>query len=227
MASPQNFRSSFNGFNREDVVNYISYMSNKHEMELNQLRQEADSMRQELEQLRGMGDEAQLQQENQSLRRQLEELQQEKEELMRKNEALRHKFTQLLETRKAEQEQEQEQEQQEQLPPAEPQPTVQDRSPEEPVRADPYDCTEELNAYRRAESTERRARERAARMYEQANGILADASKGLEQSGGNLLELSRQVQLDLEEFQQAIAASGQILSDTMTALAAVRPDEEA
>ena len=224
MASPQNFRSSFNGFNREDVVNYISYMSNKHEMELNQLRQEADSMRQELEQLRGMGDQTQLQQENQSLRRQLEELQQEKEELLGKNEALRHKFTQLLETRKAEQEQEQEQEQ---LPPAEPQQTVQNRDLKEPVRADPYDCTEELNAYRRAESTERRARERAARMYEQANGILADASKGLEQSGGNLLELSRQVQLDLEEFQQAIAASGQILSDTMTALAAVRPDEEA
>ena len=220
MASPQNFRSSFNGFNREDVVNYISYMSNKHEMELNQLRQEADSMRQELEQLRGTGDEAQLQQENQSLRRQLEELQREKEELLGKNEALRHKFTQLLETRQAEQEN------QEELPPAEPQQTVQNRDLKEPVRADPYDCTEELNAYRRAESTERRARERAARMYEQANGILADASKGLEQSGGNLLELSRQVQLDLEKFQQAIAASGQILSDTMTALAAVRPEEE-
>lgn len=40
MATPQNFRSAFNGFNRDDVVNYISFITTKHENQLNQLRQE-------------------------------------------------------------------------------------------------------------------------------------------------------------------------------------------
>ena len=37
MDTPKNFRSAFNGFNREDVVRYIEYMNNKHSAELEQL----------------------------------------------------------------------------------------------------------------------------------------------------------------------------------------------
>lgn len=37
MAAPQRFRSAFNGFNREDVVNYIEYLNNRHTAELEQL----------------------------------------------------------------------------------------------------------------------------------------------------------------------------------------------
>ena len=37
MASAQNFRSAFNGFNREDVVHYIEYLNAKHTGALNQL----------------------------------------------------------------------------------------------------------------------------------------------------------------------------------------------
>lgn len=37
MAATQRFRSAFNGFNREDVVNYIEYLNNQHTAEVNQL----------------------------------------------------------------------------------------------------------------------------------------------------------------------------------------------
>lgn len=37
MAAPQRFRSAFNGFNREDVVNYIEYLNNHYTAQLEQL----------------------------------------------------------------------------------------------------------------------------------------------------------------------------------------------
>ena len=38
MAGFQNFRSAFRGFKRKDVVSYIEYMNNKHNSELEQLK---------------------------------------------------------------------------------------------------------------------------------------------------------------------------------------------
>ena len=46
MASNQRFRSALNGFNREDVVNYIEYLNNQHKSQVDQLNnqlQEAHS----------------------------------------------------------------------------------------------------------------------------------------------------------------------------------------
>ena len=37
MAATQRFRSAFNGFNRDDVVNYIEYLNNQHVAKVNQL----------------------------------------------------------------------------------------------------------------------------------------------------------------------------------------------
>ena len=37
MAGIQNFRSAFNGFNRQDVVNYIEFMNNSHNSQIEQL----------------------------------------------------------------------------------------------------------------------------------------------------------------------------------------------
>ena len=42
MTMPQNFRSAFNGFNREDVVHYIEYINARHNTEVNQLKSELD-----------------------------------------------------------------------------------------------------------------------------------------------------------------------------------------
>ena len=45
MSAPQNFRTSFNGFNREDVVHYIEYINARHNTEVNQLKAELDLLR--------------------------------------------------------------------------------------------------------------------------------------------------------------------------------------
>ena len=51
MASPQNFRSAFNGFNREDVVHYLEYLNAKHTNQINQLTAENEALRQQVDAL--------------------------------------------------------------------------------------------------------------------------------------------------------------------------------
>lgn len=49
MAQLQNFRSAFNGFNREDVVHYIELLNNKHNTQVNQLNTELQTLRVQLD----------------------------------------------------------------------------------------------------------------------------------------------------------------------------------
>jgi len=48
MAAQQNFRSAFNGFNREDVVHYLEYINAKHTSQVNQLTAENEELREKL-----------------------------------------------------------------------------------------------------------------------------------------------------------------------------------
>ena len=48
----KNFRSAFNGFNRQDVVHYIEFINNKHAAQLNQLKTELQTLQAELDQQR-------------------------------------------------------------------------------------------------------------------------------------------------------------------------------
>lgn len=50
MAAPQNFRTAFHGFNREDVVHYLEYINTKHQNQVNQLTAELEELRARLEQ---------------------------------------------------------------------------------------------------------------------------------------------------------------------------------
>ena len=81
MAAPQNFRTSFNGFNREDVVHYLEYLNNKHNAQVNQLNQELEELRSQLSR-RPAEDQSQLiaslQEECASLSIRLEEVEAEK-----------------------------------------------------------------------------------------------------------------------------------------------------
>lgn len=45
MAATQRFRSAFNGFNREDVVNYIEYINNQFNAKLEQMQHQLDEAR--------------------------------------------------------------------------------------------------------------------------------------------------------------------------------------
>lgn len=78
MASAQNFRPAFNGFNREDVVHYIEYLNTKHTGAINQLKSENQTLADELEALRATPDLteecAQLQAENEALQQQCQDL---------------------------------------------------------------------------------------------------------------------------------------------------------
>lgn len=51
MATFQNFRTSFSGFNREDVVHYIEYINNKHASQVNQFKTDLQSAQAELKEL--------------------------------------------------------------------------------------------------------------------------------------------------------------------------------
>ena len=48
MAEQKSFRSAFNGFNREDVVHYIEYLTAKHKAQVNQLTSEAAFLKSKL-----------------------------------------------------------------------------------------------------------------------------------------------------------------------------------
>lgn len=48
MAAPQNFRSAWNGFNRDDVVHYLEYLNAKHQNQVTQLNEEINYLRGQL-----------------------------------------------------------------------------------------------------------------------------------------------------------------------------------
>ncbi len=200
MAAPQNFRTAFNGFHREDVVNYISFITNKHETALNELRAEAEELRAQLAGRAEAPDDALAQQlgaltaENQALQEQIQTLTQAAGEKDAQIEALQAE----LEQTKAS------------LP----------RTPDATGR-----WAEELNAYRRAESVERLARERANQMFDLAGQTLTDASLRVEQTASSVAELVDQLESDLAKLHLAISDSGNILVETAMRLGSIRPEE--
>ena len=60
MAASQNFRSAFNGFNREDVVHYLEYLNAKHSNQINQLTAENEALRQQVDSLPQLEDQQSL-----------------------------------------------------------------------------------------------------------------------------------------------------------------------
>ena len=189
MASNQNFRSAFNGFNRQDVVNYISYMTTKHENQLNQLHCELDDARAELAAKENAANELE------ALRAQVESLLQQLQEKDAQLEALRS------------------------APKAE----------AEPVAAPAAEVSfteQELNAYRRAESAERRAMERVDRMYDRANGVVADAAARMDESAELVSSMADRVLGNLEALQNAVREGKTVLAESARLLAAVRPEKE-
>ena len=141
MANFQNFRSALGGFNRQDVVNYIEFLNQKHRAEVEQLNNQLRTAREELVQLRA----------------------------------------------------------------AVPQEDVQEDS--------------ELEAYRRAERTERKAQERAAQIYAQANAALADATAKVESMSDEVAAMADQRAAKLETSKLELRSAAEALS-------AIRPEEE-
>lgn len=235
MDAPQNFRSAFNGFNREDVVNYISYISTRHDTELNELRSEAEELRARLAEYEDAASSAD------ALRAELAES---RETCASLEAALDERCRDVAVARDACSELEQGMAQRI----SEFEAAFGEKDAEiarltgelDQLRAELElsrgvhassgkedrmgRWAEELNAYRRAESCERRARERVSQMYDQANGALAEASVRVEQTAGQISELAAKVEADVAMLLKAMVDSEHALADTAMTLGAIRPD---
>lgn len=190
MSAPQNFRSAFNGFNREDVVRYLEYINTKHTTQVNQLNSEIDYLRAKMESIQP---DSTIAEERDALLAQVEQLQNRCAELEKQLSAAQEPAPAREEVAVA------------------------------PV-AVPAGTAEELEAYRRAERTERIARERAELIYHQVNGVLADATAKVDGVASEISTMADQVMEQLNQLQSAVSGSKQALQDAVSTMYAIKPN---
>lgn len=197
MAAPQNFRSALNGFNREDVVHYLEYINTKHQNQVNQLTAEAEELRTQLE-----AAQSRLAW-NPGLEEKLAAMTRERDELRDQLEALQQRCNGLEEETKDE-------------------PEVVEQQQESVM----YTAADELEAYRRAERTERMARERAELVYHQTNGVLSEATAKVDCVADEITGMADQVMAQLTQLQVAVSNSKQALQDAASIMNAIRPNNK-
>ena len=211
MNEPQTFRSAFNGFHREDVVNHIAYMTSKHDALVKELRSENDTLRTELEDLRSrLDDDTAAQDRAADLERDLEAKGQEivdlREELETANQLLNEQAEQLATLR----------EELEEAREAAAKPAAIEKS------ANHWD---ELRAYRRAETAERQAKERVNDLYTSANTALRGAGSTLADTNAAFEALAEKFREDLVELMNAIETGKTALTTAADTLDTLRPEE--
>jgi chromosome segregation ATPase len=200
MAASYNFRTGFNGFNREDVVHYIEFINTKHTTQINQLKTDL----------------AAAQQENAALRAKPAQDPQVLEQLEALNDKCAQKELRIEELRKAlEEATAQRDAAQQELAAAKAQLANQPQ----------YRNNDELEAYRRAERVERQAKERSDAMYQRANSVLADATAKVDDTASQVAVIADQVTAQLQALQSAVSGSKAALKDAATTLYAIRPED--
>lgn len=201
----QNFRNALHGFNREDVVAYIEAQTLEHEKERRALQDANLRLSAQLDEAAAALEEAK---ENPALQQELEEA---KADLARVNEQLAAAQAEnaTLSARAAALEAELTQLREQKPAPA----STPLRAPIPPVaevlplQTAPKDYSElELAAYRRAEVTERLARDRASEVYRQVRAVFSNASARIETGKSDLDQLTRTLQLDINQLLQLLSA---------------------
>lgn len=81
----------------------------------------------------------------------------------------------------------------------------------------------ELEAYRRAERTERLARERAEQLYAQANGALAEATTLVDQAAAQIGAMSNELASQMTHFRDTVIGTKSVLADAAAAMYSIRP----
>lgn len=226
MAGSQNFRSAFNGFNREDVVHYLEYINSKHTNLINQLSEEAENLREKLSVAADAiaSDSARaekiiaLEAEREELKQQLEEARAAAEAADVARAVLEEECVSLREQLDA-------------AAAAEAQAREKCAQLEEQLQSRPAAVStstvqKELEAYRRAERLERIARERADQIYRKTNGVLADATLKVEQVSSDIGGIADQVVEQLQQLQQAVIGSKQALQDAAAVMYTIHPEDE-
>ena len=201
MAAAQNFRSAFNGFNREDVVHYLEYLNAKRSSQLNQLTAENEALRKQVDALPELESQqllvSSLEEKCAELTRQLAETQSRCTGLEQQLEAAQAQCAELQQAQPAEA----------------PEPVL---SPS---------ASDELEAYRRAERIEREARERAELVYFQATSVLTEASAKVDGISADITEMADKVMTQLTQLQVAVSSSKQALQDASSIMGAIRPNQ--
>lgn len=175
----ETFRTSLNGFNRTDVVQFIQKMTTNHEKELKTLREENEKSSEALELLRD--DQARLEAQNAELTEKLAALEAQNAALEAQNAELTEKLAAKA---------------------AEPSPAPA-AAPAAPVSA--QIAEHELAAYRRAEGMERKARERAEATTKLLKGVFAKATDRLNAGSAEFAAAAEKFRADYEHMQQLLA----------------------
>ena len=191
-----NFRSSLHGFNRQDVASYLEYLNNRHAAQVNQLNTDLEALRRQAAAPVEDPQRAALEARCRELEQQLRQAQSERDEaLAQKEEALRK----LEDARK-------------------------DREDALlRVSGEKLDANRELEAYRRAERTERVARERAEQVYSETGTVLNQASNRIDTALRQMTGISRQVSTQLDTLQAAISSSRLALQDAADTIEKLKP----
>lgn len=204
MATTQTFRSALNGFNREDVVRYIEFLNAKHQTEVNQLRTELETLRasQKQEEERP----AEEPQPSPDLSQEVQRLQEELDAALAAKGLAEENLKTALDEKIAT--------------------VAQLDSALRQQNSFKSRMEEELEAYRRAERTERLARERAEQLYRQANGALSDATVKVDAAAGQIGTLTDRVMDQLGQLQEAVAGSKRALRDAVATMYTIKPQED-
>ena len=191
-----NFRSSLHGFNRQDVANYLEYLNNRHAAQVNQLNTDLEALRRQAEAPAEDPQRAALETRCQELEQQLAAARKERDEALAQKEAVEQKLE------------------------------AAQRDREEALlrsSGEKMDANRELEAYRRAERTERVARERAEQVYSETSTVLTQASHRIEAALRQMTGISQQVTGQLDTLQTAIASSRLALQDAAQTIDKLKP----
>ena len=207
MAEHQNFRTAFNGFNRDDVVQYIEELNARHAAEVNQLNTDLQYLQEKLDALESVCPDCDA-------------------PVMREAAAVDSDLVEELETKLVEAEDaariakaQLEEQKSENL-------RLQVLLDAALARQKESSNSVELDTYRRAERVERDARNRAREVSDKANAALSDATNKVDETAIQISELTESAMQQLRQLQLAISGSKQVLRDTAAALYAIRPEDE-
>lgn len=201
MADIFNFRSAFNGFNREDVVHYIDYLNTTHENLVKQLQADLANAQQEPEIIHVPQDNAELA----SLREQCAQQETLLAAVNAEKEALMNRCVQLEAALAANKD------------------VSVVTTAKTPLSA--Y-TDEELAAYRRAERVEREANDRAQNVYRQLKTLLGDATSQTNIAVSNLDGIAEQVNNQLSELRTSLLTNKDYLEQTAADLLALQPSQD-
>ena len=191
-----NFRSSLHGFNRQDVASYLEYLNNRHAAQVNQLNTDLEALRRQAAAPVEDPQRAALEARCRELEQQLSIARKERDEALAQREAAEQKLASARQDRE-----------------------------EALLRScgEKLEANRELEAYRRAERTERIARERAEQVYSETGAVLTQASNRIETALRQMTGISQQVTGQLDTLQTAIASSRLALQDAAQTIDKLKP----